>query len=192
MQRWQRKLPNLGFAPWLPEQSAWELRLSHWSGPLAKLEAWTDWSYGGRFHSMFGRLTYRDQPVHGFRTTPTGEPLDDYGRNLYLDTLDSAYGAGWRRENSFLAQNPTGTFCYGFFPHAPYAGYPRVPTGKRPAGNGARYRITVIGPGVTPDVGWEGSGLPAYEPANTAHVEYEKEMNLALENLESGKRLCHR
>jgi hypothetical protein len=192
VQRWQRKLPNLGFTPWLPEQLAWELRLSHWTGPLARLEVWTDWSYAGRFHSMFGRMTYRGRPVYGFRRTATGVPLDDYGRNLYLDTFDSAYGSGWRRENSFLAQRPTGTFCYGFFPRAPYPGYPKVATGQRPAGNGRRYRITVIGPGVTPDVTWEGPGLPAYDPANPAHVEHEQEMNLQLAKLESGKRLCRR
>jgi hypothetical protein len=192
VQQWQRKLPNLGFTPWLPEQSALELRLSHWTGPLAQLEVWTDWSYGGRFHNIFGRMTYRGQPVYGFKHTPTGVPLDDYGRNLYLDTFNSAYGSGWRRENSFLAQEPTGAFCYGFFPHAPYAGYPKVPTGKRPAGNGQRYRITVIGPGVTPDVTWVGAGLPQYDASNPAHLEHEKEMNLALENLESGKQLCHR
>lgn len=192
VQQWQRALPNLGFDPWRPEQSALELRLAHWTGPLARLDVWTDWSYGGRFHSVFGRLTYRDQPVHGFRSSGTGVPLDEYGRNLYLDTFNSAYGPGWRRENSFLAQNPTGAFCYGYFPHAPYAGYPRVPTGKRPAGNGERYRITVIGPGVTPDITWEGSGLPAFDASNGAHVEHEKEMNLELEKLEAGKRLCHR
>ena len=39
---------------------------------------------------IFGRLTYAGVPVHGFSTTPTGEPLDRYGRVLYLDTLDSA------------------------------------------------------------------------------------------------------
>ena len=46
--------------------------------------------------------------MHGFRVTPQGNPLDDYGRNLFVDTLDSRYGAGWRRENSFLAQRPNG------------------------------------------------------------------------------------
>ena len=54
--------------------------------------SWLDWSYGGRWHHLFGRLTYRGLPVHGFSTTPTGDPLDRYGRVLYLDTLDSAYG----------------------------------------------------------------------------------------------------
>ena len=69
-----------------------------------------------------------------------------------MDTLDSAYGAGWRRENSFLTHGVTGGFCYGFYPH-----------GSRPSGRGQRYRATVIGPGVTPDVYWEGTPPAVYE-----------------------------
>ena len=69
VQSWQRALPDLGFAPWLPAQSVWELRISHWTGPLARLEVYSDWVYGGRFHELFGRLSYRGGAVHGFRTT---------------------------------------------------------------------------------------------------------------------------
>ena len=54
-----------------------------------------------------------------------GHPLDAFGRNIFVDTLDSAYGPGWKRENSFLTHKPTGAFCYGFYPRA-----------GRPAGNG--------------------------------------------------------
>ena len=139
LQRWQRLKPNYG-----GKTAGWELRLSHWSGPLPVLEVWTDWAYR-RFDHLYGRYSYQGQPVHGFKVTPQGSPLDDYGRNLYVDTQDSRYGAGWRRENSFLAQRPNGAFCYGFYPHA-----------GRPAGKGTQYRATVIGPGVTPDVMWQG------------------------------------
>lgn len=138
LQRWQRLKPNYG-----GKSAAWELRLSHWSGPLPVLQVWTDWAYR-RFDHLYGRYSYQGQPVHGFRVTPQGSPLDDYGRNLYLDTQDSRYGAGWRRENSFLAQRANGAFCYGFYPH-----------GGRP-GKGTQYRATVIGPGVAPDVMWQG------------------------------------
>jgi hypothetical protein len=75
-----------------------------------------------------------------------------------LDTLDSAYGPGWKRENSFLAQNPGGNFCYGFFPH-----------GNHPIGKGTRYRATIIGPGVTSDVYWE----------SPAPGEYNRELDVA-------------
>jgi hypothetical protein len=152
LQSWQRALPNYGVAP-TKAQAAFELRLSHWTGGLAVLNVNTGWAYR-KYDQLFGQLTYADQPVFGFRSTPAGVPLDTYGRNLYVDTFNSAYGPGWVRENSFLAHNPAGTFCYGFYPH-----------GARPAGTGPRYRITVIGPGVTPDVVWEGVSPGAYEPA---------------------------
>lgn len=151
LQSWQRTLPPYGL-PATGPQAAWELRLSHWRGPVAELEVGIGWAYR-RFHQIFGRLTYRGRPVHGFRSTSRGAPLDDHGRNLYLDTLDSAYGPGWRRENGFLTHVGTGGFCYGLFPH-----------GQRPSGQGSRYRLTVVGPGVTPDVSWEGAAPAAYDP----------------------------
>ena len=57
---------------------------------------------------MPSRFTYQGLPVYGFSHKLSGEPLDDYGRNIYLDTFNSAYGPGWRRENGFLTHNPTG------------------------------------------------------------------------------------
>ena len=143
LQRWQRTLPVYGVAA-RPGRDAWELRLSHWRGSLPRLEVRFGWTYR-RFHQIYGQLTYRGLPVYGFDWLSTGEPLDDYGRNIYVDTLDSAYGRGWRRENGFLTHEPTGGFCYGFYPH-----------GSRPSGRGSRYRATVMGPGVTPDVYWQG------------------------------------
>src|SRR5256885_13243411 len=38
LQSWQTPLPDLGFLPWLPEQRAWELHVSHLTRPLAQLE----------------------------------------------------------------------------------------------------------------------------------------------------------
>jgi hypothetical protein len=150
VQSWQRTLPVYGM-PAAPGRDAWELRLSHWSGPVPDLEVRFGWTYR-RFHQIFGRFTYRGLPVYGFSWKPTGEPLDDYGRNIYVDTLDSAYGKGWHRENGFLTHRPTGGFCYGFYPH-----------GDRPSGRGVRYRATVMGPGVAPDAYWEGSPPLAYD-----------------------------
>jgi len=163
LQSWQRGLPNLGLEPWKPLQGAWELRLSHWNNELPKLELWTNWAYSKRFHHVFGRLTYLGQPAYGFRSSATGAPGDSFGRNIYLDTFNSAYGPGWRRENSFLSHVGTGVFCYGFYPHDPYPGYPAV--GRRPEGRGERYRATVVGPGVLPDVTWEGAAPGEYDEA---------------------------
>ncbi len=163
LQAWRRGLPNLGVDPWKPLQSATDLRLSHWTTELPKLELWVNWAYSKHFDHVFGRFTYLGQPVFGFRATATGSPTDTFGRNVYLDTLDSAYGPGWKRENSFLAHTGTGVFCYGLYSHEPYPGYPA--TGRRPEGKGTRYRATAVGPGVLPDVTWEGAAPGAYDAA---------------------------
>ena len=57
-----------------------------------------------RYDHLYGKLTYRGKPVHGFRSTHRGNPLDTYGRNIYLDTFNSSYGSGWRRERLPRAQ----------------------------------------------------------------------------------------
>lgn len=195
LQSWQTPLPDLGFAPWLPEQRAWELHVSHWTGELAQIEAHTDWIYGGRFHDLFGRLTYLGRPVFGYRTTRYGAPLDGYGRLLYLDTFNSVYGPGWRRENSFVAHNPTGMFCYGFYPFDPlvngYAHPPGTTHRKRGPGTGDMYRLTATGPGVTPDVSWQGPGLHPYDPNNPSDVEHEHQMNAKLTEIKAGWHKCH-
>ena len=187
LQRWQRMLPNLGLAPWKSSQAVWELHLSHWTGDPAKIEAYTDWSYHGRFHHLFGKYTYQGEGVFGFKSTSSGNPLDDFGRNMYLDTLDSAYGAGWKRENSFLAHQPNGSFCYGFYPHKPYPGYP---AGDRPAGHGDQYRITAIGPGVTPDVSWTGLDSGDWDANDAEKVQLESQMNALQLALAGPDRLC--
>jgi hypothetical protein len=151
VQSWQRMLPNYGLHA-TADRAARELRLSHWTGPTAELMIKVDWSYGGRFDHLYGAFTYRDKPVYGFRSTRFGVPLDTYGRNIYVDTFNSSYGTGWHRENSFLAHRPRGNFCYGFYPHA-----------GRPVGKGRAYRATAIGPGVTPDVFWEGKAPGPYD-----------------------------
>ena len=194
LQRWQRQEPNLGFLPWLPSQRAWSLHLSHWTGPVAVLEGYTDWSWSGRFHHIFGRLTYKGRPVHGFKTNQYGARLDKYGRLVYLDTFSSRYGPGWRRENSFVTHKPTGVFCYTFRARNPLeGGYTHPPgyrAGLRGPGNGEAYRMTVEGPGVTPDVKWEGKGLPRFNPQAPAHVAHETAMNAKLDSF--GDRLCRK
>jgi hypothetical protein len=195
VQAWRVALPDLGFTPWLPIQRSVELHLSHWTGPIAKLEVWTDWIYGGRFHDLFGRLTYRGSPVYGFHTDRYGAPLDAYGRLVYLDTYNSRYAPCWRRENSFVAHNPTGVFCYGFYPFNPqsYPHPPDWPKGKlRGPGTGAKYRLTVEGPGVTPDVSVVVPGLHDYDPQNPADVAYEKQQNAILDSIVGADKLCRK
>ena len=105
----------------------------HWTGELAELEVYQDWVYGGRFQEVFGRATYRGEAIHGFKTTHSGTPLDTYGRLIFLDTLNSQYGPGWKRENSFVVHNPSGMFCYGFYPYSSYGSYPRSARRSSPA-----------------------------------------------------------
>jgi len=166
LQSWQRMLPNYGHDA-SGDRAVWELRLSHWTGDVGVLEIWTDWAYRGRFDHLWGRFTYRGQGVYGFSWTRRGVPLDTYGRNVFVDTLDSSYGGGWRRENSFLTHEPSGAFCYGFCPHG------------RPPGKGRRYRATVIGPGVTPDVMWEGAAPGPYDQGRDEAANAEQRRLLA-------------
>jgi hypothetical protein len=178
LQSWRRTLANFDGSS-RNGLGAWELHLSHWSGAIATLETWTDWVYGGRFHHLFGRLTYDGKPVHGFSATRVGSPLDGYGRNIYVDTFDSRYGKGWRRENAFLAHRPTGVFCYGFYRF----------TSSGP-GNGAKYRLTAIGPGVTPDVSVTVPGLHDYNPNNSADVAYEHQQNALQDSIAGVDKKC--
>ena len=150
VQSWQRLLPDYGVTP-TAAQSAWEVHLAHWKGPLPELTIQTDWAWH-QWEHLFGTYAYDGSPVFGFKSTSVGAPLDSFGRNLYVDTFDSKYGSGWIRENSFLTHTNTGVFCYSFNPH-----------GAHPAGNGTKYRATILGPGVTPDVMWEGTPPGAYD-----------------------------
>jgi hypothetical protein len=191
LQAWQRGLPNYGVRPWNRTQRAWELRISHWTGSIPEFEIYTDWVYNGRFHHLFGRLTFHGHPVYGFKWTKWGVPLDTYGRNIYVDTYNSAYGPGWRRENSFLAHVPKGNFCYGFYKHRTQHWFPN-PGQWRPRGNGEQYRATVMGPGVAPDPRWIGPGLPDYDPNNQAHVDHENQMNALGDAMHAGDRYPNR
>jgi hypothetical protein len=67
-----------------------------------------------------------------------------------------------------LTHRPTGVFCYGFSQHRDHM------TGK-----GTRYRATVIGPGVTPDLMWEGEAPGPYDPARDAAANAEQRQLLA-------------
>ncbi|HSC92096.1 MAG TPA: hypothetical protein VLB86_10630 [Gaiellaceae bacterium] len=184
VQAWVRRQPLLGFDPWRPEHTAVELHVSHWRGPLAQLEVFTNWTYGFAAQGLFGRLTYAGAPVYGFGTTKDGNPRDRYVRNVYIDTYNSAYGAGWRRESGIVTHRDTGTFCHSFVPQRPFPGYPNQDV--RPAATGERYRVTVMGPGVTPIVQWEGAGLTAADRGRDG------EFDATFDRVMAGDRICAR
>jgi hypothetical protein len=151
LQKWQRLLPPFGLRP-TARQSSVELHLSHWSGDLPEFVIKTDWVYKS-FDHLYGWLTYRGKGVYGFKNDKWGAALDSWGRNVFVDTYNSRYGRGWRRENGFLTHRGSGAFCYGFYAH-----------GNRPVGKGEAYRATVMGPGVTPILFWQGDAPGPYDP----------------------------
>jgi hypothetical protein len=182
VQSWKRRLPLLGFEPWAPEQRNVELHVSHWSGPIAELDVYPNWTYNGAWQGVFGRYSYRGVPVYGFGATPKGIPTDKYGRNLYIDTLNSAYGTGWKRETGILTHRPTGTFCHSFVPQRPLASYPSQEV--RPAAPGERHRVTIGGPGVTPIVRVELDGLTRRDRGRDA------EFNAIFDRVMAGDSIC--
>jgi hypothetical protein len=144
LQAWRRLTPNYG-----GKTGPLELHLSHWRGALAQLVIYQDWT-PAHYRHIFGRLTYDGVGAFGYTATGPGSPLDGYGRNIYVDTFDSGYGTGWHRESSFLTHHlgdTPGDFCYAF----------------HQSGDGAKYRATVIGPGVTPDVMWQADDIGAFD-----------------------------
>src|SRR5438067_12847287 len=188
LQQWQPNLPHRGFPPYKAGQTDWELDLSHWTGALAQLEVHADWAFNGQAHNLFGRLTYAGAPVHGFHTVKgTGAPQDRYGRSLYIDTLDSAYGLGWKRETSIVFRNPTGVFCYSFWPTHDVS-LPGRPA--RPAGNGAAYKIEVQGPGVTPNLALVVPDPGRWNPGDAAKVACEQRMKARQLELSQGDKFC--
>ena len=189
LQAWQQYLPHRGYPPWQASQQQWELHVSHWTGPLAQLEVYRDWAFAGQAHDLFGRLTYLGVPVHGFGTAKNGAPSDRYGRSLYIDTFDSAYGSGWKRETSIVFRKPSGAFCYSFWPKHDKT-LPGYPNDLRPPGKGKRYRITVVGPGVTPDVSWETPGLHDFDANNPADVDWERQMDAIFMRLLGADKFC--
>jgi hypothetical protein len=149
LQAWRRNLPMRGFAPWTDKQRGVELHVSHWSGPLPRLQVYRHWTYGRSAQGIFGRLVYRGRPVYGTRT-PSATVRDEWSRNVYIDTFDSDYGPGWKHDTAIGTHARNGGFCYSFVPQAPPAGYPSTkPNGR---GLGEKHRISAIGPGVTPIV----------------------------------------
>ena len=161
LQIWQRKLPMRGVAAWTSAQRDNEVHVSHWSGPLPVLEVYRQWTYGRTKQGFFGRLTYDGQPVYGTRS-PSARVGDRWARNVYIDSFNSSYGKGWRHDTAITTHSESGGFCYTFVPQRPPRGYPS----DKPNGNGLgeKYRVTVMGPGVTPIVRWEGTKLARFDP----------------------------
>ena len=167
LQSWVRLAAVCGFAPFKKEHTDVELHISDWSGALPVLDVWPNWTYGGSLQGFFGRLTYDGRLVYGTRS-PSPTVTDLFARNVYIETLNSIYGDGWKRDSAVNTHRPSGAFCYTFVAQPPPPGYPS--TGPRGPGLGQRHRVTVMGPGVTPIVRWEGSRLGTYNAVHDARI----------------------
>jgi hypothetical protein len=193
VQEWPKELPDLGFQPWTVAQRARAMDVSHWTGAVPKLVAYSDWVYSGRYHSLFGQFTYDGKPVYGFSTTRYGKPTDSWGRLAYLDTRGGPYGSGWVRENSFVSHNPTGVFCYGFYKFDPTKGgytYPPGQTSLRGPDVGSQYRLAAVGPGVTPDVETQVDDPGDFDANSSADVAYRLREWRLLDTFIGSDKLC--
>lgn len=167
LQSWVRLAAVRGFAPFRKAHTDVELHVSHWRGSLPLLEVWPNWTYGGTLQGFFGRLSYDGKPVYGTRS-PSATVTDPFARNVYIDTFNSVYGRGWKRDTAINTHKRNGGFCYTFVAQTPPGGYPSDE--PRGPGLGERHRITVMGPGVTPVVRWEGERLGPYNRARDSAI----------------------
>ena len=127
--------------------------------------------------------------MYGFGTTRTAIPTDRYGRSLYIDTFNSAYGPGWKRETSIVFRNPSGVFCYSFWPTRDVS-LPGYPDNLRPAGTGSRYRITVAGAGRHAGRRLGRRRAAGVRPRQPDAAAYERQMNALLDQLAAGDSFC--
>jgi hypothetical protein len=152
IQKWARTTPNYGGDP---TSYTKETRLSHFSGEPAQLNIIPNWSWSGRFFHIATTFTYQGKPWYAVNFKENGYVLDGIGRNVTIDSYNSDMGAGWRRVNAVLTHRPAGQLCFGFSPK-------ELPSGGR-SGSGYssenRYRLAVPGPGVSPDIETEFTGL---------------------------------
>ena len=160
-----------------------------------KLDVYTDWIYGGRFQEVFGQYTYQGKGIRGFGTTRVGAPTDGYGRLLFLDTLQLVLRAraGCARTRSSRTGRPECS-ATASTPRNPWVGgyaHPRsTPNRKRGPGTGEQYRITAPGPGVTPDVMWQGPGLHAYDRQQPGRRLAREQMNAERDQIRAGYGKC--
>ena len=82
-------------------------------------------------------------------------------------------------------RKPTGSFCYSFWPTHDVS-LPGAPL--RPAGDGDRYRISVVGPASTPDVVAEPPDPGSWNPHDGEKVAFEKQQLRLFDRVTAGTR----
>ena len=144
--------------PWTADQRAWELRLSHWTGELARVERRR--RLGVPRHSAHGhlrphllyagrsRVRLQTDRRRRARPTPTGATSTSTRTTRCTAT-------GWRRETSVVFRKPSGAFCYSFWPTHDVS-LPGSRRDRRATDTSTASASSV--PGVTPDVVAEAAG----------------------------------
>ena len=126
-----------------------ELRFSRWRGAPTRLTLHTTCCrWGGE--NVVGDASFQGKPIYGQHATRQGVPLDDLGRNVYLD---SYRGDAWTRMMGILTNRPTGAFSLWI----------------RPNWQGTHYRGAIIGP----NWGWTLAPDAAAEAASTRDSAHE-------------------
>ena len=138
-------------------RGAWELRLSHWTGAAPRART-LDGLVLPSLPPSLRRLTYRDKGVFGFRVDTVRRPArhvrpEHLRRHLRLRRTDRL-----EAREQLPDPRPRRGLLLRLLPA-------RSRTGSA---TGTRYRATVIGPGVTPDVMWQGPAPGAFDAAADA------------------------
>jgi hypothetical protein len=128
-----------------------ELRFSRWRGASTRLSLRAEWVDHGRMPRVCGTATYHGRPFYGTASSLLGNPLDAYGRNVYLDVRHP--GAGWYRIMGVLT-HPDG-FALLI---------------REPLWRGASYRGYVPGPNVGGDLAPDAVATTPLPPRGTRHV----------------------
>lgn len=103
-----------------------ELRFSRWKGAPTTLTLRTVCCKWGH-ENVEGAATFHGKGIFGFHSTSAGNPLDPYGRNVYLDSF---HAGRWNRMMGILTHAPVGSFSLWI----------------RPEWLGTQYRGTIDGP----------------------------------------------
>jgi hypothetical protein len=96
-----------------------ELRFSRWEGAPTKLTLRTVCCKWGH-ENVVGSASFHGRPIYGYKSTRQGNPLDPYGRNVYLD---SYRGGRWERMMGILTNRPAGSFSLWIRPEWAGGGY---------------------------------------------------------------------
>ena len=182
LQSWQRDLPHRGVAPWTAAQSAWELRLSHWVGAAGARRALHRLGVPGRGARHLRPSDLRRQP--GLRL-----PLDLVRRAdglLRSQPLHRHLRLGLRAglEAGDVDPLPQADRRVLLLVLADPRRLAARAARRGPPGTAARYRISVVGPGVTPDVVAEAADPGRYDAG------LERQRDALFTRVIAGDRFC--